>query len=103
VYIEIDKTAIPYRFDIELAGEIFNLEIRYNSRFDFFTVDLEREGEIVVQGEKIMYGRPLFSYLNDNRLPAVDIIPLNESGDPVDRVGWDNLGDTVFLMVGERI
>lgn len=35
-YIDIDKNEIPYSFEIELAGEIFELEVNYNQAHDFF-------------------------------------------------------------------
>jgi hypothetical protein len=99
--IEIDKEAIPYQFDIELAGEVFTMEIHYNTRFDFFTVTLYKDDELIVAGEKIVYGNPLFSSIIDERLPKVPIIPIDESGKPVERITWDNFGETVVLLVGE--
>lgn len=100
--IEIDKPAIPYRFDMELAGEVFTFELNYNERFDFFTIDLYKDDEPIVVGEKIVYGRSLFSTIeNDERLPKVVILPIDESGQPVDRITWDNFGETVVLLVGE--
>ena len=43
-YIEIDKDEIPYSFEIELAGEVFEIEVNYNQTYDFFTVDLFKDG-----------------------------------------------------------
>lgn len=99
--IDIDKEAIPYQFDMELAGELFTMELRYNERFDYFTIDLLRDDEPIVIGEKIVYGRPLFSTLSDSRLPKDVIFPMDESGRAVEKITWDNFGETVVLLVGE--
>jgi hypothetical protein len=102
MHIEIEKDLIPYRFDIELADELFTFEVNYNDRFDFFTIDLWKDGEVVVYGQKININKPLFSPLTDQRLPKVYIIPLDESGEAT-RVTYENLGETVFLFIGEAI
>jgi hypothetical protein len=97
-YIEIEKSLIPYRFEIELGAELFEMEIHYNQIGDYFTVDLYRNGEALVYGEKIIYGEPLFSDVYDHRFPAPTIVPSDESNKET-RVGWDNLNETVFLVV----
>lgn len=98
--IPIDKTAVPYRFDIQLAGELFTFEVHYNARFDFFTVHLEKGGQRIVDGDKIVYGRRMFSGLNDPRLPAVEIVPKDVAGIET-RAGYDQMGTTVFLFISE--
>lgn len=97
-YINIEKALIPYRFEIELGAEIFELEIQYNEIGEYFTIDLIKDGEVLVYGEKIVYGEPLFSEVYDVRFPAPTIIPIDESGKET-RVGYDNLNVTVFLVV----
>lgn len=98
--IEIDKDSIPYTFDIDIVGEVFGFEVNYNNRFDFFTVDLYKDDELIIAGEKIVYGKELFSTINDERLPKAVIIPIDPSGFEEIRVGWDQLGVSVFLEVG---
>lgn len=97
-YIPIDKDAIPYRFEMQLAGETWGFEIRYNAEHDFFTVDLYRGEELVIAGEKIIYGRPLFEAYPATDKPKVAIIPTDLSGN-AQRVGWDELGESVFLYL----
>lgn len=97
-YIDIEKALIPYRFELELGAELFELEIRYNEVGDYFTLDLYKEGLPLVYGEKIVYGEPLFSEIYNENFPAPTIIPIDESGTQT-RVGWDNLNETVFLVV----
>jgi hypothetical protein len=97
-YIPIEKENIPYRFEIELEAEIFEMEIRYNDLYDFFTIDLYKDGEPLVYGEKVVYGVPLFQDVRDLRFPAVDIVPMDEAG-LENQVTYENFQKTVFLAV----
>lgn len=97
-YIEVKKELIPYQFEIMLGNELYGMEVHYNELGDFFTVDLRKGEKILAQGEKVVYGTPLFNEIYDYRFPAPTIIPIDESGKE-NRVGWDNLNKTVFLVV----
>ncbi len=97
-YIEIEKALIPYRFELELGAELFVLEIRYNELHDYFTLDLQKDDEILVYGEKLVYATQLFSEVFDNRFPAPTIIPIDSSGKET-RVTFENLNKTVFLKL----
>ncbi|GAB6990851.1 phage baseplate plug family protein [Paenibacillus pini] len=97
-YIDIEKDLIPYRFDISLAEEMYTLEVHYNADYDFFTVDLELNGEILAVGEKLVYGMPIFYDIQDNRFPKVPIIPYDESEQQTE-VNWKTLSESVFLYV----
>ena len=97
-YINIEKSLIPYRFEIELGAELFKMEIQYNYYGDYFTIDLFKDEEVLVYGEKIVYGEPLFSEVYDERFPGPTIVPYDESGKE-NRVGYENLNVTVFLAV----
>lgn len=99
-YIDIDKNEIPYAFEIELAGEIFEIEVNYNEAFNFFTVDLFKEGLPLVTGEKLILNRHLFrNYVNID-LPNVKIIPMDRAQQET-RITYDNLNETVFLFIVE--
>ncbi|CAH1190294.1 hypothetical protein PAECIP111893_00261 [Paenibacillus plantiphilus] len=100
-YIDIEKELIPYRFDISLAEEMFTFEVHYNADHDFFTLDLERDGEVIAVGEKLVYGMPLFIDTWDRRYPGVTLIPLDESG-IYSAVTWDTLSKSVFLYIWEE-
>ena len=97
--ILITKDLIPYTFNILLADEMFSLTVNYNEKRDLFTVALEKDGEMICEGEPIMYGFPLFHdlYVID-KYPCIDIIPIDESGDN-NTVTFKNLNETVFLTV----
>jgi hypothetical protein len=98
--VPIDKEDVPYSFDISLADELFTLEVGYNARFDFYTLSIEKDGELLAGGEKVVYGRPMFSGLSDTRLPKVTITPSDVAGIET-RAGYDEINETVFLFVGE--
>lgn len=100
-YIEIEKENIPYRFPIDLAEEEFEMEVHYNNRFDFFTIDLYKYGKPLIYGEKVILNRPLFVDLANINLPKARIIPMDRSNKE-NRVSYDNLEKTVFLFVGDN-
>jgi hypothetical protein len=100
-YMDIDKTSIPYEFQMDIAEDEFTFVIDYNKRFDFFTMDLYKNDILIIKGEKIVYGRALFgSYPDDSVIPEWPIIPFDEAGKET-RVGWDQLNETVFLFLGD--
>lgn len=99
-YIEIDKDEIPYSFEIELAGEVFEIEVNYNQTHDFFTVDLFKDGGVLVIGEKLIINRPLFENLVNIDLPKVQIIPKDRANSAT-RITYENMNETVFLYVGD--
>lgn len=98
-YIEIDKSLVPYEFTIELDNDEYMLDVRYNETHDFFTIDLYKDGNLVVAGEKLVYGVPLFESTYEPRThPAQTIIPLDPSGHE-NTVTWATLNETVFLIL----
>lgn len=97
--IEIEKEKIPYSFEIVLGNDLFELEIQYNQRADLFTVTLYKDNEVVVYSEPIIYGVSLFqSVFQPEQYPALNIIPLDESGN-METITWDNFNDTIFLCI----
>lgn len=97
--ILITKELIPYEFNILLAEELFTIEVSYNEKHDFFTVRLSKDGEVICEGEPIVYGMPLFKDMYiAGKYPAIDIVPLDESGNQ-NTVTFENLGETVFLTI----
>ncbi|PZM62621.1 phage baseplate plug family protein [Paenibacillus dendritiformis] len=99
-FIPIEKDSIPYQFDIALGVDIFTFEVNYNERFDFFTLDLMKDDQVLVQGVKLVYGVPVFAGIEDHRFPVPMIVPIDEAGRET-AVTWDNFGETVFLAYGE--
>ena len=97
--LHIEKDLIPYSCEILLADELFELHINHNATADLFTVDLYKDGELICAGEPIIYGVPLWKdvYKADT-FPAYDIIPTDPSGES-NAVTYDNLSDTVLLVI----
>ena len=96
--IEINKSLIPYTFDIVLGSEEFNFRIDYNNSGGFFTVELSKNGETLCSGEPIVYGRRLFNDVWTPKFPAVDIIPIDPSKE-YNVVTYDNLCNGVLLAI----
>lgn len=97
-YLPVEKKKIPYTSRFRLAEETFDFTFRYNSRFDFFTVDLYKRDQPLVLGEKIVYGLPLFwSYVLE-ALPKVYILPFDVKQEET-TVHHANLMESVFLYV----
>lgn len=100
-YIDLDPNEIPVQFEIDLAQDTFTMAINYNETYDFYTVDLwDSEGFVIVLGEKIVIGRPLFESLVDERLPGPSIVPFDESGNAT-TITKDNFYHTVFLTIDD--
>lgn len=100
-YIDFNKNEIPVIFDINLGSQTFTMGLNYNRTNDFFTASLwDAAGKVIVLGEKIVLGVPLFNDLIDERLPGITIVPMDESGHEK-RVGWDNFCVTVFLYLDD--
>lgn len=100
-YIKIDKSLIPYKFDITLAEETFTFAVKYNVLKDFFTIDLLKNDEIIVLGEKLIYGKPLFLSSQYKNVPKIDILPF-DLANKTERITFENLNNEVFLfIVGE--
>ncbi len=97
-YIPINKEQIPYQFELRLGAELFSFVIKYNDDYDFFTIDLLKDGEVLVYGERIVYDVPLFTDVEDFRFPIKLVTPTDVSKQE-SRVTYENLGETVFLVV----
>lgn len=101
-YIEIDKDMIPYRFDTTLEGETYTFQVNYNATHDFFTMDLYKNDEVIVLGEKLVYGKPLFMSAQHKDIPKIIIIPYDVS-ENTDKITFENLNEDVLLfLVGDE-
>lgn len=99
--IEIDKTEMPYDFNIVLGAEEYNLEFKYNEAAGFFTCTLSKNDNVLIYDEPVIYGTRLFQDVyNAETFPCIDIIPFDESGKE-NTVTYNNMGVTVFLTIDE--
>ena len=59
--VEIDTSKVPYTFSVKLTDKTYTFTVKYNEAGSFFTVDLATsDGEPLVYGDIVRYGRPLF-------------------------------------------
>ena len=72
--------------------------MNYNAAHDFFTIDIYREEQLIIAGEKVVYGRILFLNHQHLDVPRIPIIPYDLSLTE-HRVTWENLNNTVFLWI----
>lgn len=96
--LPIDKEKVPYRFQIPLPYKLFEMVVRYNESYDFFTLDVSHDGEVLVEGEKLVYGVPVFIDSFELGFPPLTIVPRDRSGTEAS-VSYDNVGETLFLVV----
>lgn len=96
--IIINKSLIPYSFDIVLGSEEFTFRVDYNNKGGFFTVELAKGDKTLCAGEPIIYGKRLFSDVWTPEFPAIDIVPIDPSGD-YNAVTFDNLCESVLLLI----
>ena len=101
-YIEINKEDLPCGFDIVLGAEEFNLFFQYNTAEDMFTCTLSKGEEVLVYGEPLVYGIPLFKDVyNADTFPCLDIVPYDESNEE-DTVTYSNFGEKVLLTIDDE-
>lgn len=99
--IPINKSIIPYEFDIILGNQNFKFSIDYNFKRGIFTASLYCDGELVCANEPVVYGVPMFAQsYQPGKFPCVNIVPLDES-DTEDEVTYKNFQKTVFLTIDD--
>ena len=102
-YIDIDVSKVPYSFSIKLTDKTYTFTIKYNEVGKFFTVDLlDLNGDVLVFGEIIRYGRALFNVVEDERFPLPVIIPVCITGEEISEVTPETFGKEVKLYLYER-
>lgn len=100
--LEVNKSILPYECSIVLGGELFSLHFNHNATADLFTVDLYKDETLICAGEPIVYGIPLWADVyREGVYPNVLIVPLDPSEES-NAVTYDNLGNTVLLIVASR-
>ena len=100
--IEVDKTLLPYNFNIVLAGDEFNMEFMYNKAADIFTCTLRKGDEVLVYNEPLVYGTEMFADVYKSGLfPMLSIVPLDEAGNEKD-ITYENFVKTVFLTIDDK-
>lgn len=98
--ILIDR--IPYSFNITLTNfgipKTYTISVLYNDIKDFYTVSISDVDGEIINGEKIVYGNPLFARARRTRLPDEVFIPYDPNGINT-VVNSDTLNKSVFIYV----
>ncbi|EDO1216874.1 hypothetical protein G0Q31_001274 [Listeria monocytogenes] len=97
-YIPVELGNIPELFEFDFDDDrSFLFGINYAESQDLFSVDLYNiEGEPIVLGERLVLNERLWADIIDDRLPSLDLVPLDESGKET-KITKDNFTKTVFL------
>jgi len=100
-YIPVRKNNLPEQFEIELAGATYILGINYNETHDSFTVDLYTvDLESIVLGEACVLNERLWVDIVDERIPPIDIVPMDESK-KAKFLTFENFMESVFLHIDD--
>lgn len=103
-YIEVFKDSTPYvaqvplraKTDIGDGTRLYDIEINYNTRHDFFTISVACDSADIITGEKLVLNRPIKMYCE--LAPTDVLIPRNRPGQR-GNVNYKNMGDTVLLAI----
>lgn len=97
--VPIYKDEIPYTFEMVFDEVVYNFEINYNDLFDFFTLDLSTVEEVLITGEKLVYGQQSFRANAGHDLPNVMPYDLSQRNQVVT---WDNFGELIELIIQDE-
>jgi len=102
-YIDVDPGKVPYSFSVKLVDKTYTFTIKYNEQGGFYTADLQdAAGNVLAFGDPIRYGRAMFGSIEDERFPLPVIMPQCLTGDEIDTVAEENMGNKVRLYLHER-
>lgn len=100
-YIPIEKEMIPEKFEIPLGNINYIFGVDYNKSENIFTIDLfDSDNEPIVIGETLVLNERLWRDIIDDRIPSIDLVPMDESGKATD-ITFHNFGVDVFLYMDD--
>ena len=101
--IEIDKNKIPYVFTFKSGSEVYLLRIKHFKSNNRIYIDVMDEDEMLLENEKLVYGRPIGWFIakdeNDNinnEFLNCYIVPLSFDKKEVP-ITFENFCETIFL------
>ena len=89
---DIDVSKIPQMFSTDFGNTSVSIGINYNEAGD------DVQNNPIITGEKLIYGKRLWESYVDDRIPMVDLVPLDESGKS-NICNKETFGKTVFLFI----
>ncbi|GGC97979.1 phage baseplate plug family protein [Enterococcus wangshanyuanii] len=100
-YIPIEKDSLPEKFEIPLGNVNYILGIDYNKTENIFTVDLfSYDNDPIVIGEALVLDERLWRDIVDDRIPSIDLVPMDESGKSSE-ITFQNFGVDIFLYMDD--
>ena len=102
--IEIDKNKIPYIFTFKSGSEVYLLRIKHFKSNNRIYIDvLDEDGEMLLENEKLVYGRPIGWFIAkdennniNNEFLNCYIVPLSFDKKEV-LITFENFCETIFL------
>lgn len=102
--IEIDRDKIPYKFNLKSDNKLYKLDIKHFPYNNGIYIDIYDDDDyLILENEKLIYGRPLGFFLMKDRNNNFDedflncyIVPLSLDKKEVP-ITYDNFCKTVFL------
>lgn len=91
-----------YRFRVDLEGEFFRFNVKFNQREGFWYFDmLDDEGTRIISGKKIVIGFPLLRWLASRNRPLGEMFAYDtRSGG--NEAGTDDLGTLIEVAYFEQ-
>lgn len=93
----------PDLFEVEINNVTLIFLVYYNKIYDYFGFNIySKDGEVIIEGRKIVYGVNMFSDVVDNRLPNVKIYPYSKNSE-ITSITYNNFMDDVkpYIVEGD--
>ena len=98
VIIPVDSVDACYDLEVDLGGTVYLIEIRWNTRGEYWTLDFSTiTGEVIATGIKIVSDWDLLGHLSSRHLPVGKLVTVDTSGTGANP-GREELGVRVLLM-----
>ncbi|RVU70158.1 hypothetical protein EJK17_08995 [Lactobacillus xujianguonis] len=97
-HLPVDVENLPDIYDIKLAGTNYTLRLDYNPIADYYTCTIILDGEVLLEQEPLILNQLVGIDIPDDRLPAVDLRVMDETGNAVSQ-GKGEFGDNVKIYL----
>ena len=95
--LNINKELLPLQMSISIEGVPYDFIFNYNDKYDFFTADLLHFEETIIEGEKVLIDKPLFTTI-EPPFERTMFVPMDLSK-KLDRITFANFGEDIFIYV----
>ena len=92
------RALAKYNFDIALEGRLYRMQIMWNSRHEFWTLNIsDNQGNQILRGIKLVINYELIRRYKKEALPPGALIPIDVT-EKLERIGRNDLGTNVQLV-----